>query len=96
MSKGRLKPRVVMVNVGRLDGKSWGWAVRCDREMWLEARQGQREFMDTAVHEALHLACREMGERKVRRVAGLVTGVLWRLGFREGRKALERRKRMAR
>jgi len=44
----------------------------------------------------LHLACREMGERKVRRVAGLVTRVLWRLGFREGRKAFERRKRMAR
>lgn len=40
------------------------------------------DLLDTYVHEALHASCPDLSEKEVQRVAGDITRVLWKAGYR--------------
>lgn len=51
--------------------------------IWLDPKwRGRREELETALHEALHLACPFMYERVVTMVARYLAMVCWKLGYR--------------
>jgi len=51
--------------------------------IWLDpSYDGTRRGMETALHEALHLACPFLYEAVVTKVARYLAMVLWRLGYR--------------
>lgn len=43
------------------------------------------EFLDTCIHEALHVIRPELSEKRVARVAGCVSRALWKRGVRRGK-----------
>lgn len=52
--------------------------------IWLDPTyDGTRRGLETAVHEALHLACPWMFEQVVTQTARYLAMVLWRLGYRK-------------
>lgn len=53
-----------------------------DGTIHIDPRQRKLDFLDTAIHEALHRACPKMKERKVRKIAPVIAKVLWRLKYR--------------
>lgn len=48
----------------------------------IDPRQGERERLDTLVHELLHLLHPQWGEERVIRVAGWFSRVLWQQRYR--------------
>jgi hypothetical protein len=51
--------------------------------LWLDpSLDGTRAGLETAIHEALHLACPFMFEKVVTQVARYLAMVVWRLGYR--------------
>ena len=57
-------------------GDCSGKVVRIDR------RQGQKEMLDTAIHEGLHAAFPHLKEPQIRRAAAIIAQIPWKLGFR--------------
>lgn len=52
--------------------------------IWLDpALDGTREHLETAIHEALHLACPWMYEDVVTQTARYIAMVVWRLDYRK-------------
>jgi hypothetical protein len=47
-----------------------------------------KNYMDTVVHETLHLSLPGLSEEEVARIAGDITEVLWKRGYRLPKKAL--------
>jgi hypothetical protein len=46
-----------------------------------------RNRLDTFIHETLHVSSPEMTEAEVNRIAGDISRVLWRAGYRVAKKA---------
>lgn len=70
-------------------GLAWGYT---ENGKWvssglieIDPRQSDREEMDTAAHEVLHTEYPDLSEDAVVRGAGVITAVLWKLGFRKGK-----------
>jgi hypothetical protein len=59
------------------------WNEEQIRLIEIDPRLSCRDTLCTAVHEALHLADWDMSETKVLKVAGAITDVLWRMGYRK-------------
>ena len=52
--------------------------------IWLDPTyDGTRRGLETALHEALHLACPWMYEQVVKQTARYLAMVLWRIGYRK-------------
>lgn len=68
--------------------KDWG---RCDyehRELLIARKQSERDELDTTVHEAIHAeipvdSICAMDEAATARLAGVVSEVLWLMGWRK-------------
>jgi hypothetical protein len=50
--------------------------------IWLDPTLDGRAHLETALHEALHLACPWMYEKVVTQTARYLAMVVWRLGYR--------------
>ena len=48
----------------------------------IDPRQNSKEYLDTLIDEALHTIFPDMKEKKVASIAGRLTRVLWRQGYR--------------
>lgn len=48
----------------------------------IDPAQMPQEYLDTAIHETLHLLHPAMDEKDVHQTARGISGVLWTLGFR--------------
>ena len=61
---------------------AFGEANKPTGEVVIDPRQPESELLDTAVHEALHVACPYMGEDKVSKTATMIAETLWKMGYR--------------
>lgn len=48
----------------------------------LDPRQSNREYLDTLIHELLHIITPDWDEMKVRRNSRIMTKYLWEQGYR--------------
>jgi hypothetical protein len=51
-------------------------------EIEIDPRQRSKVYLNTLIHEALHIADPKMSETKVRKLSGILTQVLWQQNFR--------------
>lgn len=80
MSKHNGKIKVVEKKLGR--AKAWGLAYQGEQLIEIDPRQKPSSYLNTLIHEALHLAFTDLGERRVRRISGELTRVILGAGFR--------------
>ena len=82
----RRKPRIVVVEKklqrglagkGKLYGVAW-----TDGVVEIEPRQKPRCYLDTVIHEVLHIVLPDASETRILKSAHQITDVLWRLGYR--------------
>jgi hypothetical protein len=71
--------------VERKLGREKAWGLCYDGIIEIDPRQNSKEYLDTAIHEMLHLVMPEMKEEDVARSARKMASVLWRLGYRRVR-----------
>lgn len=48
----------------------------------IDPRQCQKEYLDTLVHEALHIVFPDLSERKVASTSRKISSTLWKMGYR--------------
>lgn len=48
----------------------------------IDPRQPSKEYLDTVLHEGLHLIFPELTERKVAAASRKLTRLVWKVGFR--------------
>lgn len=77
-------PRRVKVIEKKL-GKNLGQVMRAAGELEIEIdpRQSPKEYLDTLIHEALHIARPELSEDCVTKTATELTRVLWQQNYRK-------------
>jgi hypothetical protein len=63
-------------------GKLLGFAELGASIVTIDPRQSQKEMLDTAVHEGVHVAFPTLSEEEVERAALIIAQVPWKLGFR--------------
>ena len=63
-------------------GKLMGFAEFEGSTVTIDPRQSQKEMLDTAIHEGLHLAFPELSEEDVEKAAQIIAQVPWKLGYR--------------
>lgn len=49
----------------------------------IDPRQSPKSYLDTLVHEALHIACPELSERQVLKRAKIIRDILWDNNYRK-------------
>lgn len=54
-------------------------------EVVIDPRQSESELLDTAVHEALHVAFPRLSEGRIAKSATLIADTLWKMGYRRRR-----------
>jgi hypothetical protein len=62
--------------------RAWGQAWQGINELEIDPRQPPKQYLDTLIHEALHLARPELEETTVEETATFITDVLWRQNYR--------------
>ena len=67
-------------------GKLMGFAEYQGSMVTIDPRQSQKEMLDTAIHEGLHLAFPDMSEEDVEKAALIIAQVPWKLGYRRQKK----------
>jgi hypothetical protein len=72
------KVEIIERKLGRERALGQAW----DDLVEIDPRQCSKEYLDTAIHELLHVAQPELSESKVVRVSRLISSKLWKLGFR--------------
>lgn len=76
----RTKIRVIEKKLGR--ERALGMAYMGEDTVEIDPRQSPQEYMDTVVHEVLHIAQPDMAESTVAKTARKISSTLWRLGYR--------------
>jgi len=64
------------------DIKEWGLCYATERLIEIRQRQRVRNRLDTLIHELLHAGDPTLKEEMVTKLAGIITNVLWRDGWR--------------
>ncbi len=72
--------RIVERKLGR--ERALGQSIHGERLIEIDPRQHGKSYLDTLVHEALHLVFPDLAEREVGRAARRLTEVLWTSGYR--------------
>jgi len=62
--------------------KAWGQAHIDKKIIELDPNQSPLDFLDTAVHELLHIAYPKMDESQVTKGARVIKHGLWKLNYR--------------
>jgi len=75
-------PPVVVRKLGR--HRCIGLAIEEDgyQRIEIDPRQPEKEFLNTLIHEAIHLVDFDIPEAKVIRLANKAAAVLWEQGYR--------------
>jgi len=78
--------KVVEKKLGR--ERAFGQAIKAGADdgsdlIEVDPRQSPREYMDTVVHEAIHIADPVMPERKVAALSRKISRVMWQQRFRK-------------
>ena len=74
------RPRVVEKKLGRSGALGFAYD---DGEIAIDPRQPPREYLDTLVHESLHIAFPKMSEREIISASRTISGTLWRQNYRK-------------
>jgi hypothetical protein len=83
MTRRKVKtPRVVFRKLGR--EQAWGIATfdPSNPLVEIDTRLSPARELETCVHESLHHALPEMGEKEIDRVGKAVARVLWKINYR--------------
>jgi hypothetical protein len=64
-------------------GQCWPLSKKSKNILEIDPRQCPREYLDTLVHEALHISFPRVKEPKILRVGTSIAKLLWRLGYRK-------------
>lgn len=72
------KPKVIEKPLGR----ERAWGQQYGRTIEIDPRQKPKRYLETAIHEMLHVYFRGADETKVTKVAKLMAKTLWKLRFR--------------
>ena len=72
------KVKIIERKLGRERALGQAW----DDLVEIDPRQDSKEYLDTAIHELLHVAQPDLSETSVIRVSRLISSALWKLGFR--------------
>jgi len=80
MAKRRIK--VVERKLGK-EGFPFGQAIAADKLIEIDPRQDAPNYMDTLVHETIHIVRPELSEEAVLELANKVSTVLWDQGYRK-------------
>ncbi len=79
------KTKIVEVKLGRhrVGGRGvYGFALKDRNRILIDPRQRGRTYLDTIIHEKLHLMFPEWSERRVIRTARELTTMLWNHSYR--------------
>lgn len=71
--------RVVEKKLGR--NKAIGMATLSG--IWIDPRQSPREYIDTLVHESMHLAFPHFDEELITVSSSFIATILWQQGYRK-------------
>jgi hypothetical protein len=81
VKKGVVAMKIVERKLGR--ERALGQA-RFDKNIIeIDPRQPAKEYLDTVLHEGLHLIFPELAERKIASVSRKLTRLVWKQGFRK-------------
>jgi hypothetical protein len=80
MTKHRRKFKVVERRLGK--EKAWGQCTPAEGLIELDTRLSARRHCEVLLHEALHLAFPDMGEKEVDRAGKLLRDVIWSQNYR--------------
>lgn len=72
------KVAVIERKLGREKALGQAW----DDLVEIDPRQNPKEYLDTVIHELLHVALPELSEAQVIQVSRLISSKLWKIGFR--------------
>jgi len=72
--------KVVHRKLGR--EQAHGLAFKEEKEIHLDERLRKREYLETTIHELLHIYFPDLPERKVNAIAKKMSKDLWKLKFR--------------
>jgi hypothetical protein len=84
MGMGLPRVRIREKRLGR--ERALGQAWHGENVVEIDPRQRESERLDTLIHELLHLMEPEWSEERVVEVAGWLSRILWRQGYRRVRK----------
>ena len=79
------KTKIVEMKLGRhsIQGRSvYGFALLDSNKILIDPRQRGRAYMDTIIHEKLHLLFPEWSETKVIKTSKELTTLLWNHAYR--------------
>ena len=75
-----MRIRVVEKKLGR--ERALGQCFHGENVIEIDPRQGERERLDTLIHEVIHLAKPDLVEEEVIRVSNILTKQVWKCGYR--------------
>lgn len=78
MNKARVKVIERKLGRERVYGQAWQGL----DELEIDPRQSPKEYLDTLIHESLHLAHPDLDEPTVSDVATFIARVLWKQNYR--------------
>lgn len=80
--RGKMDPLKKVEIIERKLGREKALGQAWDDLVEIDPRQCSKEYLDTAIHELLHIAQPELSESRIIRVSRLISSKLWKLGFR--------------
>ena len=72
--------KVIVKNLGRHG--ALGMADTEKKVIEIDPRQKPKQYLDTLIHEALHISFPDMSETKVKRVAKEIRDIVWDHNYR--------------
>lgn len=90
----RKKLKVIERKLGR--ERAWGQAFSGEFLIEVDPRQPPREYLDTLIHEALHIFEPDWTERKICITSRKISSLVWEMGYRRFLSRFSRRKKGAR
>lgn len=78
----RKKPLIKIVERKLGHERAFGQAWRGEGLIEIDPRQSSRNYLDTLIHEGMHIVFPDMSEYKVRRSANQLSSLVWRQNFR--------------
>jgi hypothetical protein len=79
------KTKIIEMKLGRhrIGGNGvYGFALKTRNKILIDPRQKGRTYMDTLIHEKLHILFPDWSETKVLSTAREITGMLWLHSYR--------------
>jgi hypothetical protein len=73
-------PKLVILE-RELEGDTLGLAYQSGRII-IDPRQLPEDYLDTLVHELIHVGAPEFSEKKTEKLANLISKGLWKWGYR--------------